>query len=302
MELQILDRKRVFLLLFLISQIVVLFGQSPKDTSWHNKGFDFHIASGVYFGNKYNAAYYNGSAENENNIFYVLNNKYWYDEIFLLMVNKYPYISDSIFLVTLPQNMKYSPALSISLGFRYKYSKNWGFSFNYTFVRLRSTDVFTMDYDGPPSNTQSARPFIEHLVATERRSLLELSASYLSHPHEILKPFIELGVQLNFTDVRNFFALFEETAQYTLLDKYNGVNWVPGMQIQEYNTRWGGVGYGFFTAVGLKIVFNKYLSIDPLFYLSASSINLTGYKDIKLNWGVYFRIVMSDMIFMKNSR
>jgi hypothetical protein len=280
----------------------LIFGQSAKDTSWYPKGFDFHIASGMYFGNKYNAAYYNGSAENENNIFYVLNNKYWYDAIFELMQTKHPYISDSVFLVELPKNMRYSTGFSVSIGSKYKFNKNWGLSFNYTFVRLRTTDIFTMDYSGPVSNMQQDRPFIEHLIGTERRSLLEVSASYMFHPHENIKPFIEMGVQFNYTDVREFFALFEEDVskgKYSLLDIYNGVNWVPGMQIQEYPVRWGGPGYGFVTSVGIKFVFNKYISIDPLFYLSASSIHLTGYKNIALNYGVYIRLIMSDMVFMK---
>ena len=294
--------KKLILFLLLIISSALLFGQSAKDTSWYSKGFDFHVSSGVYLGNKYNAAYYNGSAENENNIFYVLNNEYWYTDIFNLMVEKHPYISDSVFLRELPQNMKYSPGFSFSLGGRYKFNKNWGLSFNYTFVRLRATDVFTMDYNGSAPNTQKDRPFIEHLIATERRSLLEVSASYMFHPHENLKPFIEMGVQFNYTDVREFFALFEEDAargKYSLLDIYNGANWIPGTQIQEYNRRWGGPGYGFITSVGVKIVFNKYISIDPLFYLSASSINLTGYKNIALNYGVYIRLVMSDIIFLK---
>jgi len=296
--------KKRLLLLLLTTSSILLFGQSRQDTTWHSKGFDFYVAAGVYFGNKYNAAYYNGSAENENNIFYVLNNEHWRKDIFRLIVEKHPYVShsDSIFLVDLPENMKYSPAVSVSLGAKYKYNKNWGLALNYTFVRLRATDIFTMDYNGPPSNTQRDRPFIQHLIGTERRSLIEMSVSYLFHPHAILKPFFEMGVQFNYTEVRNFFALFEEDevrGKYTLLDIYNGVGWVPDVQMQTYNKRWGGAGYGFTASLGLKIVFNKYISIDPLFYLSASSINLTGYKDIRLNWGAYFRLVMSDMVFMK---
>ncbi len=299
--------KKTALLGLLITTSLLLSGQisyqdSVKNSTWKTSGFDFYVAGGVYFGNKYNAAYYNGSAENENNIYYVLNNKYWYDEIYQLLVNTYPYITDSVFLVSLPiEDMKYSAGGTVSLGAKYKFNKNWGISLNYTFVRLRATGIFTMDYNGPVTNTQVDRPFVQHLVATERRSLFELSVSYLFHPHPILKPFIEMGVQLNYTDVRNFSAIFEENERYTysLLDIYNGVNYVPGVQIQEYDVRYGGVGYGFTTSIGLKIAFNKNISIDPIFYLSASSINLTGYKNLGLNYGAYIRLVMSDMIFLK---
>lgn len=276
-----------------------------SDSTWYSKGFDFNIAVGAYFGNKYNAAYYNGSAQNENNIYYLLNNKYWYDDIHQLIVNTYPYvsISDSIFLAegekSLPQDMRYSAGMSISLGFRYKFTKNWGINLNYTFARIKATDVFTLDYNGPPSNTQVGRPFQEHLIGIERRSIFDLSVSYLFHPHQMLKPFVELGVQFNFLDVRKFFALFENTLELNMLDYYNGVSYVPGMQMQEYDVQFGGPGYGFSFVAGLKIVFNKYVSIDPVFYLSASSFNLAGYKNIALNYGGYLRIVMSDMVFSK---
>lgn len=282
-----------------VAQFEELDFEGSKYNTWYPKGFDIQIAAGAYFGNKYNAAYYNGSPQNENNIYYLLDNKYWYDDIHHLIVNTYPYvsISDSIFLDALPQDMRYSVGMSIAFGFRYKFNRNWGINLNYTFARLKATDVFTMDYPGPWTNQQVGRPFQEYLIGIEQRSIFDLSVSYLFHPHHILKPFVELGVQFNFLDITKFFALFENQLELNMLDYYNGVDYVPGVQIQQYDVQFGGPGYGVSLVAGLKIVFNKFVSIDPIFYLSASSFNHNGYKNLALNYGAYLRIVMSDLVF-----
>ena len=296
-------KKTVVILVFLS----IIFGevkgqQYPAlpvtDSSLLDKGFEFLIGAGAYFGNKYNASYYNGSPVNTNNINYVLGNKYWYDEIYKIIVDKHPYVTDSVYLDQLPEDMKYSVSLSIALGLRYKLNKNWAISLTYSFTRLSATDVFTLKYNAPPGNMRN-NYFPQHLIAKENRSVFDLAVSYLFHPHHMIKPYLELGVQFNFVDVKKFFALIEEERQFTLLDYYNGANYIPGVDMQKYNTKFGGPGYGFSLAAGLKIVFNKYISIDPVFYVSASSINLKPYTDLAFNYGGYLRIVMSDHIFGK---
>lgn len=286
------------IILFLVSAAPAQSQRMKSDTtSWHERGFDFMVAGGVYFGNKYNAAYYNGSPDNENGLDYLFNNKYYYDEINKLVLQNHPYISDSVFLGELPQNMKYSPSMAISFGFRYKFNKNWGINFSYSFSKLTATDMFTLVYRSVPGNYHPGY-LQEYLVAKENRSMFDLSASYLFNAHPVVKPFLELGLQFNFVKVKKFIALIEER-EFELLDYYNGVNYVPGIPIQEYNTVYGGPGYGMTLTAGIKLAFNKYISIDPTFYLSASSVGLTGYKNIALNYGAFIRVIMSDHVFMK---
>ena len=271
--------------------------KSLKDTSWYNKGFDFMVSGGVYFGNKYNAGYYNGSSQNENGLDYLFNNKYWYDDINQLLIDKYSYISDSVYLGDLPQRMSYNPNMSISFGFRYKFNKNWGISLYYSYTKITASDKFYLDYKTPSGNIRPGY-IAEYLVGQESRSIFDLSASYLFHPHSIVKPFVEVGVQFNFVDVKKYIALIEDK-EYNLLDYYNGAYYTPNSQMQEFDTKYGGPGYGFSFSTGIKLAFNKYISIDPTFYLSASSFGLTGYKNIAFNYGAVVRIFMSDLFFSK---
>ena len=90
----------------------------------------------------------------------------------------------------------------------------------------------------------------------------------------------------------------------TLFDIYGGSNYVPGMQ--TYDVIYGGPGFGFSFATGLKLVVNKYVSLDPTFYGCMSRLNLPVY-DLKsksvvenpftFNYGVMLRVVMNDFFF-----
>jgi hypothetical protein len=52
-------------------------------------------------------------------------------------------------------------------------------------------------------------------------------------------------------------------------------------------------------AAGIKFAFNKWISVDPCFYISFGKVGLNGYKDFHFNYGAYIRIVMSDAVFQK---
>lgn len=292
-------KKGIILLSFMLIIPYILYGQHTKDTvgSIADKGFDFIIGGGIYFANKFTANYYNGSPQNENSINYILGNKYYYDDINKLIKETHQYVSDSVFLGELPTDMRYKAPMTVSLGFKYKFNKNWGISLYYSFTKLTATDIFTFVYKGEQGNIRN--DYIqEHLVGKESRSLFDLYVSYLFHPSQVVKPFIDFGFQFNYVKVQKFYALIEGQ-EFNLLDYYNGVSYIQGIERQEYNTIYGGAGYGISLATGVKLAFNRYISIDPTFYLSASSFNLTGYKDIRLNYGVFIRVIMSDLVFGK---
>ena len=290
-------KAKIITLLISLSTVCTL-SFAQKDTSnLRDKGFDFTIGGGIFFGSKYNAAYYSGKPNNECPLNYVFNNKYWYDEINQKVKENYHYIDDSVYLKDYPDNVEYKVSMSISLGAKYKFNKNWGLSLNYTFARLTAVAPFFLYFNAPPNNDRY--DYVkEQLVAKENRSMIDLSVSCLFHPHKILKPFVEMGIQFNYVRVKSFNAYIEGTP-YNLLDIYGGANYVPGGQFVENKPLYGGAGYGLVAAVGLKMAFNKYISLDPVFYLAASSIHLSGYTNIALNYGVQMRLVMSDAVFGK---
>jgi len=282
------------------------FAQEKKDSSniklapryelWGNKGFDFSIGAGVYFGNKYNAAYYNGKAHNENNINFLLKNRWRYDTLFNYVRDHIGYnIGDSIWVneADLPNDMSYKVAYFISLGLGYRFTKNWAISIHFTNTTLTAQDVFFLRF-----NTQHGNEFNNYLQCflqgREARNMFDISVSYTFHPHKNFKPFLELGFQLYNLRVRSFNAVILDRP-FELLNLNQ--NFMPGGQQQDSFIQYGGTSFGVLGTTGLKIAFNRFFSVDPTFSLSYARMPLEGYKDFKLNYAVYLRLVVNDLIF-----
>lgn len=267
-----------------------------------DKGFDIIFGGGCYFGSKYNAQYYNGDDANENNLAYLFNNKYRYDEINLMIKDHYPYISDSIHYGGPLGNMKYRVAVMVSLGIRYKFNKNWSIQLMYSFSRLKANGQFRLLYKAVPGNYHTGMLDNQYILGKEDRSLIDLSACYHFTTKSIVKPFIEAGVQFNFVRVKSMEAVFydENNNKLKSFSFINNLqNYVPGVQSDGTIVKYGGPGFGFSASVGIKLAFNKFVSIDPCFYFNAGKFGLEGYKDFSYNFGVSVRIIMNDSMFSK---
>ena len=282
------------------------------DTTWYDRGFDVYIGGGMFWGGKRSALYYNGSHYNECNLDYLFNNEYRMKEIQQAVVKLYPYVSMSDKITYREQDLNMLPTYNLSsfigLGVRYKIRNNWGISLSYSFSRLTVNSKVLLTVEGMvPSNT---RPQPEMtLSAKEDRSMIDLSVSYLfSDMHRMLKPFIEVGAQFNYVRVKKFDALLLDehnnpALSLTLLDPYGGENYVPGVDMQTYNVIYGGPGFGGSFAAGLKIVVNKFVSIDPTFYGCFSHLHIKPYgeKVTTFNYGAMVRVVVNDF-FIQNNR
>ena len=265
------------------------------------QGFDIIFAGGCYFGSKYNAQYYNGDYGNENNLNFLFGNKYRYDEINQLIKDHYSWISDSIYYGGSLGNMSYRPAIMIQLGVRYKFSKNWSIQLVYSFARLKANGQFRLLHEEVPGNYH---PDLvnNYILGKEDRSLIDLSACYHFTTKSIVKPFIEAGIQFNFVRVKSMEAIFYDDNK-NKLKSYSFINdlqnYVPGVQSDGTIVKYGGPGFGFSACAGIKLAFNKFVSIDPCFYFNAGKFGLEGYKDFSYNFGVLVRIVMNDSMFSK---
>lgn len=278
------------------------------DTTWYDRGFDFYIGGGMFFGGKKTALFYNGSHFNECNLDYIFGNKYRLEEIQRAVVKLYPHVSMSDQVTYREEDLNMNPTYNLSyfigLGVRYKIRNNWAVALSYSFSRLTVTNKFLLYIPGQvPSNTYRLPEMT--LVGSEDRSLIDLSMSYLfSGVHKIVKPFIEIGAQFNYVKVKKFDAVLLDSRNnpeltLTLLDPYNGAPYVPGIDMQTYNVIYGGPGFGASFAAGLKFVVNKFVSIDPTFYGSYSRLGLTVYgnKDWSFSYGAMVRVVMNDFFF-----
>ena len=127
----------------------------------------------------------------------------------------------------------YNLGSCVTLGARYKIRNNWGISLSYTFSRLTVTNKLLLTYTSVSGN-QYRSPELT-LMGREDRSMIDLSMSYLfSGVHRIVKPFIEVGAQFNYAKVKKFDAVLLDDRNnpqltLTLLDPYNGANYVPGV-------------------------------------------------------------------------
>jgi len=315
--------KRIVVLLLLLCAMAVSFAQKDTlmngtpvritDKSWADRGFDFYIAGGMLYGNKFNANYYNGSKLNENNLNFILGNQYWYEEWQRTVSEYYPHISmnDRIY-VNDPKDfnwdLHYKLSMMVSLGARYKLGKGWAVALSYSFSRLTTSTHVLLS-----SNTVTGNMYKQPVVAIvgkEYRSMIDLSASYLfSQVSPIAKPFVELGVQFNYAKVKSFEAALLDKQNklvgntYPLLNIYDNQGYYPGAQTYDYT--FGGPGFGFSGAAGLKIVCGKYVSIDPTFYCYFGRLGIyqgkhsgvPGDNRFTFNYGAQIRIVMNDFFF-----
>ena len=193
----------------------------------------------------------------------------------------------------------------ISLGARYKFNKNWSIQLVYSFARLKANGQFRLLYNAVPGNQLGGTNGIldnQYILGKEDRSLIDLSVCYHFTTKSIVKPFLEAGVQFNFVRVKSMEAVFYD-ANKNKLKSYSFINnlqnYVPGVQSDGSIVKYGGPGFGFSAAAGLKLAFNKYVSLDPCFYFNAGKFGLEGYREFSYNFGVLVRIIMNDSMFSK---
>ena len=277
------------------------------DTTWYDRGFDFYVGGGMFFGGKKTALYYNGSRNNECNLDYLFDNEYRRREILEAVTEIYHHISmnDEIGYreEDLNLNPQYNLSACVSLGVRYKIRNNWGISLSYTFSRLTAINKLLLTYTSVSGNNYKSPELT--LSGKEDRSMIDLSVSYLfSGAHRIVKPFVELGAQFNYVRVKKFDAVLLDEHNnpkltLTLLDPYGGASYVPGANMQTYDVIYGGPGFGATFAAGLKLVVNKFVSLDPTFYGCMSRLHLKPYGEgaMTFNYGVMLRVVMNDFFF-----
>lgn len=268
----------------------------PKYQYWCNKGFDFQIGAGVYFANKYTAQYYNGKSSNENNLDFLLLQKYRYDTLVQFVQQNIGYtIGDSLWINAddYPQNMSYKISYYINLGLSYHFSKNWSLSLRFSNTKLTAQDIFLLNFE-----TQSGNEFNHYLKGTlqgkEIRNMFSINVKYTFHPHKNFKPFIGLGFQVLNLKIKSFNA-YILNRDFNLLN--TGQNYTPGTQQQISYTEYGGTGFGFVGDIGLKIAFNKFISIDPSLSINWIKLPLTNYPNFKFNYAVYIAFVFNDLIF-----
>ena len=105
-------------------------------------GWDFGMNFGYYLPSAYHAGFYDGSADNVNNINYIFGNKYYRDEI-----RKSLNSTDTFLISAMPQKMRYTGAFTMGLYFRRTFDKYFGFSIQFNYSKLHANDFFQIEVD-----------------------------------------------------------------------------------------------------------------------------------------------------------
>ncbi len=289
---------------------------TPEEMNWSEynlTGWRFGINMGMYFANKSSADYYNGMPKNENNIAWVLNNYYWYQEVnqqlnsrHILNDNIPPQWSgaynewragyglaagDTSWWIYYPTNMKYDAAISPGFYAKYNFNNTTGVFIQSNYVKLTTSGIFQMVIDSITGFSEPAlRP--GYIKGVEERVNIDIGISKFYRTGQITSVFIETGFHLNSTRVlENRIQIGNK--EFNIVNRYLNQNFVPNTNITEYNVYQGGLGFGIFLSGGVKFILAESISIDPGFQLFWKNINLEGYNDFGLNYYTYIRMIFN---------
>jgi len=291
---------------------------TPEEKNWSEynlTGWQFGINLGMYFANKNSAMFYNGMPENENNIAYVLDNYYWYNDIYQELnsrnILKFPNTThpqwtgagnewaasynqkpgDTAWWIYYPLNLKYNSTISPGFYAKYNFNNTTGIFIQSNYAKLKTTGIFQLVID---SITGFSEPALRqgYIRGEEERINIDLGISKYYRTGQITSVFIETGFHFNSTEVLSN-EIMIDNLEYSIVDIYLNQNYVPNTNLTSYNIYQGGIGYGLFLNGGVKFMFNETVSIDPGVQLYWKSINLDPYNDFATSYYFYVRMIFS---------
>jgi hypothetical protein len=227
-------------------------------------------------------------SSNVNKISYVFGNKYWYQDIFNRLN-----ASDTIFVLELPSNMRYGPSFQVGVYFRRTFDNYTGFSLQFDYSKLIATDKFTVEVDPNFILSEPDIRIYDIWGLEERVNIDLLFSKYFKTKNPVFLPFIEAGLNLSSTRVKEHKIKIEDL-EYSLVDVYLSGGYVPNSPQNEYEIQQGGIGLGISAALGVKLVFNDQVSIDPGFRMYFQKVNLEGYQLMKPMCSLFVRLSLSD--------
>lgn len=290
---------------------------SEAERNWEEydlTGWRIGINIGMYFANDYTAQYYSGERFNENNIEYVLNNKYWYEEIVQELnsnriYNNFDWLppadytpnfeawkdqydvqdGEKAWWIYYPVELKYNAAISPGFYFKYNFNNTTGVFAQTNYVELKTSGAFQMTID---TVTYTSEPGYRtgFIRGKERRSTIDIGISKFYRVGKFSNIFIETGLHMNSTKVLES-RIQIGRQEYNLINNYSSGGYVPNSNGTTYEIYQGGIGFGVFLNGGLKLILSEKVSIDPGFSIYYKNLNLEGYSDFTPDIYAYVRLI-----------
>ncbi|MDY0101432.1 MAG: hypothetical protein RBS07_00740 [Lentimicrobium sp.] len=263
---------------------------ADKENCKSRSGFEYGGIAGFYIPGNSSAQFYSGEPENVNNALYVMNNKYWYDEIYDLVG-----ANDKIIIKEYPGKTKYNPAFSFGLFVKYNVDCHTGFYLQFHYAKLRVKDIITFEVDPPIDYLAEPDIRLYPVIGTEERNLVDLGFNYIIGDNPVSRFNIGGGINMNNTLVKESILRIEDRS-FNMVNVYStGQIYIPGAALQSYETRQGGIGFGIFGTLGGRFEFSQAIAIEPGVTVYYKQIKLEGYEGFYPQFNFFVKLCFRDL-------
>jgi len=225
-------------------------GKAQEDEEY--RGFSVGFRLGTYLASKNTANFYNGSGFYQSGVNYAGVSAYTIEDRLNLTPQQISqinnYYNSSNFQIpydSSPMNMRYNPAFSVGLDFRYRLNRFASYLLQVQTTKLVASDQFTVDFDGT-SQQQNAQNDVRLFSITGSEQRFQMALGYRQgwEVNELIDFFIQPGITFSGVRVNNNQIHIAEQNLDLFIGAFNP------QQLQNYTPQTrtgfgGGFGTGF---------------------------------------------------------
>ncbi len=279
-----------FSIILLSSTIVAAQEVYTKETCKDRSGFEYGGVAGIYMASNKTADFYSGNPGYENDVDYVFNNHYWYEELRILLN-----FNDTVFVREYPGKMSYSPDFSFGLFASYNFNCRTGIYAQFYFVKLKARDVVTIEVDPPQDYLAEPDIRLCPIRGVEERNIVDIGITHSIGMNKVARLILGGGISMNNTLVKES-AIYIADKKYNLVNVYGNRPYVPGSNQQAYEIRQGGIGFGLFGSVGSRIEFSPVVAIEPGISVHMMQVVLEENAGFTPHFNVYVKLHFRDLL------
>lgn len=288
--------KVLYSILLFTSLVNISIGQDlyTKENCKERSGFEYGGLAGIYLPYNSNADFYSGKPGNENDVPYLFNNSYWYEEMRHLLD-----FNDTAFVLEYPERMGYSPSFSFGLFVKYDLDCHSGIYLQFYYVKLKANDIVTVEVDPPQDYLAEPDIRLCPIKGVEERNIVDLGYTYSFGMSKNARLTLGGGVSMNNSLVKENVIYIGEK-KYNLVHVYGNRPYIPNSGQQTYEIRQGGIGFGAFGNIGVRMEFSPSIAIEPGCSLHYMMVNLKEKSDYTPEINCYVKLIFRDLLDMSN--
>lgn len=243
------------------------------------RGFSIGLNLGAYFANKKSAGFYNGSCAytvigsvGEVRCYDIFERLQLTPQDINYITSYYNITSFEAPIDMYPLNMRYAPALAFGLHIKYNFNRENAIVFNSNFMRLKTTDVFTLRFVGGPIEPNAQQNVqIFDIVGKEDRFQMSLAYRLGAMMNDNANFYFDIGGTMLGTRVISN-EIFVADRTYSLF-----IGAANPQQIINYQPRTD-VGFGWMLGTGMEFYFNEKYEMDLGISYSRDKVILGSYE------------------------